>query len=156
MEGVRETIAEWRNPVWTIIEFAKGMQIAFAGATVGIIACIIFGTGLYQFQKTEPLVVQVLILPVIVTIAVMVALGHPLFPRSFFFTIGFGALIVVRGVLTLTQIGGQWGHLEERTIAILGTVACVCMIGISALSVPWAYAPKQDYGQAISYVEKKS
>lgn len=156
LEGVQTTIEAWTNPLWTLLELARGLQIGFAGTALGIIACLIFLTGLIQFARTEPVVARLMIVPALVAIAAIVALGHPMFPRTFFFAIGFGVLIVIRGMLTL-------GRRLERVFPSLsgrpelpGTVLCLLLIGVSALSVPRAWAPKQDFTHALEYVEQHS
>jgi 4-amino-4-deoxy-L-arabinose transferase-like glycosyltransferase len=156
LEGVQTTIEAWTNPLWTLLELVRGLQIGFAGTALGLIAVLIFITGLARFTRTEPVVARLMIVPVLVTIAAIVALGHPMFPRTFFFAMGFGVLIVIRGMLTA-------GRLLARVIPPLsgrtdlpGTVLCLLLIGISALSVPRAWAPKQDFTRALEYVETHS
>ncbi len=156
LEGVQTTIEAWTNPLWTLLELVRGLQIGFAGTALGIIACLVFFTGLVQFSRTEPVVARLMIVPALVTIAAIVALGHPMFPRTFFFAIGFGVLIVMRGMLTV-------GRLLARVIPPLsgypelpGTLLCLLLIGVSTLSVPRAWAPKQDFTRALEYVEQHS
>jgi hypothetical protein len=156
LEGVQTTIEAWTNPLWTLLELVRGLQIGFAGTAVGIVAVLIFLTGLVQFARTAPVVARLMIVPVLVTLAAVVSLGHPIFPRTFFFAIGFSVLIVIRGTLTI-------GRLLARAIPPLsgkpelpGTVLCLLMISVSALSVPRAWAPKQDFTRALEYVEQQS
>jgi len=156
LEGVQTTIKTWTSPVWTLLELVRGLQIGFAGTALGIVACLIFLTGLVQFFRTVPVVARLMIVPVLVTIAAILALGHPMFPRTFFFAMGFAVLIVIRGMLTAARAlalaaGPRFGNSE-----LPGTVLCLLLIGVSALSVPRAWAPKQDFTRALEYVEQHS
>ena len=122
----------------------------------GIIACLVFFTGLVQFARTEPVVARLMIVPVLVTIAAIVALGHPMFPRTFFFAIGFAVLVVIRGMLTAGRLlAPRIPPLAGRP-ELPGTVLCLLLTGVSALSVPRAWAPKQDFTHALEYVEQHS
>jgi hypothetical protein len=42
LEGVQTTIEAWTNPLWTLLELVRGLQIGFAGTALGIIACLVF------------------------------------------------------------------------------------------------------------------
>ena len=156
MEGVQTTIETWTNPIWTILEVFRNLQIGFAGSLVAVIACIIFTVGLYRFFREQPLVAQLLIVPAAVTICVILLLGHPLFPRSFFFLMGFGVMIVIRGMLVLGQAGARLVRLQSIDPAMPGTVLCIALIAVSTLSVPLAYAPKQDFTGALDYVRQQA
>lgn len=146
-------VAEWKNPLWTIIEIARGMQISFAGGFVAIGALVVFGAGMYSFARSKPELVQLLILPPLLGAAVVVGLGHHLWPRFFFFAMGFGALVAIRGAMV-------WGQFAARVIRLTGlpdtragTLVCLALIAVSAISVPLAFGPKQDYAGAMQFVE---
>jgi len=156
LEGVQTTIATWTNPLWTLLELARGLQTGFTGMALGIVACLVFLTGLVQFARTVPVVARLMIMPVLVTIAAIVALGHPMFPRTFFFAMGFGVLIVIRGMLTASRLLTRAFIPGAGNPELPGTVLCLLLIGVSALSVPRAWAPKQDYTHALEYVEQQS
>ena len=154
LEGVQTTIETWTNPLWTLLELVRGLQIGFAGTVLGIMACLIFLAGLVQFARTQPIVARLMIVPALVTVAAIVALGHPMFPRTFFFAMGFGVLIVIRGMLTAGQLLARAIPPLARNPELPGTVLCLLLIGVSALSVPRAWAPKQDFTRALEYVEQ--
>jgi uncharacterized membrane protein len=152
MQGVETTIETWTNPIWTIIEVFRNLQIGFAGSLVAVIACIIFTIGLYRFYHDDSLVIQLFIIPTAVTVCVILVLGHPLFPRTFFFLMGLGVMIVIRGTMALGQISARLAQLRFSDPALPGTVLCLSMIAVSAFSVPRAYAPKQDFTGALDYI----
>jgi len=155
-EGIQTTIETWTNPLWTLLELVRGLQIGFTGTALAVVACLIFLTGLVQFSRTAPLVPKLLIVPSLVTIAAILALGHPMFPRTFFFAMGFGVLIVIRGMLTAGRVLARAVGSEGGDSDLPGTVLCLLLIGVSALSVPRAWAPKQDFTRALEYVEQHS
>lgn len=156
LEGVQTTIETWTNPVWTLLELVRGLQIGFTGTALGLIASLIFLAGLVEFARTEPVVAKLMIVPALVTIAAIVVLGHPMFPRTFFFAMGFGVLIVIRGMLTASRLLARAVAPSRADSELPGTVLCLLLIGVSALSVPRAWAPKQDFSHALEYVEQYS
>lgn len=152
----RETslVEEWKNPLWTLLEVARGMQLSFAGSAVALIALAVFTAGVVSYLRTRPEVVFLLILPAGLGAAIVIALGHHLWPRFFFFALGFAVLILIRGCL----VAGLWIawalRLAGPRAAWPGTALGVLLVAFSAASVPLAYGPKQDYAGAIAYIER--
>ena len=106
--GEESTIPAWTSPLWTLLEFAKGMEVSFAGGIVAAAALFIFGAGLLSFARTKPVVLQLFIIPAFICAVVVLGMGHHLWPRFFFFTMGFGALIVVRGSMELGRLATRF------------------------------------------------
>ena len=156
LEGVETTIETWTNPLWTLLELVRGLQIGFAGSIAAAVAGVVFLSGLVRIFRTEPLVAFLFIAPIVVTIIVIVGLGHPMFPRTFFFAIGFGIMIVISGTLALGDTLVRVAGMRFSNPSTVGTALCIGMIGLSALSIPAAYGPKQDYSAALEYVEQQS
>ncbi len=97
----------------------------------------------------------------------MFALGHNLWPRFFFFSMGFALLIVIRGAMATPQLLNavtlKWrdaglSRLAERGrwVDVLG-VALVCMILLASVAtLPRNYRlPKQDFTGARDYIEQR-
>lgn len=151
----RETslVAAWKNPLWTLAEIAKGLQLSFFSGLVAVVAVVVFGVGLVSYAHSEPYVALLLVVPILVCVAVVVGLGHHLWPRFFFFAFGFGALVTIRGTMAAGQLAGQWllGWPAARS-ATLGLAASLGLIAVSALSLPFVYGPKQDYEGALSFL----
>jgi hypothetical protein len=80
-----------------------------------------------------------------------------MYPRFFFFLIGFALLIVVRGAFVLGGAAAGAlvkGPARERTAAALGGALTAAMIVASLLSLRYNYAyPKQAFEEAAVYVE---
>jgi mannosyltransferase len=151
--GEESTIPAWTSPIWTLLEFAKGMEMSFAGGTAAAAALVIFSAGLLSFARTNPLVMQLFIIPPVICAAVVLGMGHHLWPRFFFFTIGFGALVVVRGGMELGRLGTRLLRAASAKSLPVGTALCIGLILIAATSIPQAYAPKQDYQGALEFIE---
>ena len=149
--------------MWGILEFVKGMQINFSGSFVAVFAVVLFGAGLWNYARTRPEVVGLLVIPAVTCVVLKVLLGHHLWPRSLFFVMGFGALVVVRGIMLFGDLMASLIQrlnfaitrpiLNARKAGAVGTVMCAGLILLSAISVPFAYGPKQDYLGALAFVE---
>ena len=147
------TVTAWTSPVWMILELARGMNIGFGSTLLGVAALAIFGVGLLDFARREAAVVWLLVVPALLVLAVILGLGSTLFPRLFFFSMGFGVLVLVHGTLLTAGAAGRALRLDATRSRALGTAVCVGLISVSALSVPRVYAPKQDYEGALHFVE---
>ena len=101
-----------------------------------------------------------MVLPALLGGGSMLALGHNLWPRFFFFAMGFGLLIVIHGAMQLPrlllsrlEIGGEWG---QQWRAKFGYVLVALIVFASITTIPRCYAlPKQDFTGARDYVERQ-
>ncbi|MHC4167000.1 MAG: glycosyltransferase family 39 protein [Planctomycetota bacterium] len=150
----KSTVAGWNNPFWTILEFAKGFELSFGGGLAAIVALVVFGIGTVSFVREKPIVIGMLFIPAIICIMVVTMMVKLLFPRFLFFTVGFGVLVVIRGVVVLGEMTGRLLRVRPTISASIGPVLCVAMIVVSAMSLPSAYGPKQDYEGALSFVRR--
>jgi mannosyltransferase len=152
----RETslVAEWRSPLWTLAEIARGLRVGFFGGLAAVAALAVFGIGTVAYARSKPTVVILLVVPVLTCVAAVVGLGHHLWPRFFFFALGFGALVTVRGATVAGRLVGQrlfrWPEMRSDW---LGTAAGLGLVLVSALSLPFVYGPKQDYEGALRFVQ---
>jgi hypothetical protein len=100
-----------------------------------------------------------MVLPPLMAGSMMLVLGHNLFPRFFFFAMGFGLLIVVHGALELPAFLASFaGSFREKELLISrsGVAFASLMIAASLVTVPRNYAmPKQDYSEAKRFVESR-
>ncbi|MGH9795821.1 MAG: glycosyltransferase family 39 protein [Candidatus Acidiferrales bacterium] len=167
--------SEWTNPVWLLLETARGLA-AGAGAlgyVVLPVGAIILLTGLVSYWKQDRFVVGLMVIPGVITAAVMLLLGHNLWPRFFLFAIGFGMMLLVRGAMVAAAFALQKRHIRLQAgdtaqqaargenggkppHSIWGTVVVGVMIVASAWSVrsAWLY-PKQDFAGALEFVESQ-
>lgn len=156
LAGTVSVVAEWRNPLWTLYELVRGLQVSFLSGFVALGAILLFGAGLWSYARTRPVVIGLLILPPLIGASIVIAAGHHLWPRFFFFIFGFGALVVVRGALTLTELAAalvqRLSGISDQRLEWMGPAMCAIMILVSSISVPFAYGPKQDYESALEYI----
>jgi len=151
-------VAEWKNPLWTLQEFINGLQVSLSGgivaaAAVAIAALLLLSAGLVSYLRSEWIVVAMLLIPAIIGAVVTIAIGHHLWPRFFFFTFGFGALIVIRGITVGVGIVGRLFNFSDQRIKLIGTVASLLLIIVSFASALLAFGPKQDFEGALAFVE---
>jgi len=145
----------WKNPLWTFAEMARGIRLSPALLAAGAAGALVFIVGLVSYARTCRAVIAFLILPAAIGGSYVVAVGHHLWPRFFFFVAGFAVLIAVRGcressVRLLRAMGASPGGQSRGAAA-----ACAVMVAVSALSMRNVYGPKQDYGGAMQFVESQ-
>ncbi len=149
-------VAVWLNPLWTLTETLARLQIGLvSGAVFGVVALaglavLLAGTGSYARQ--QPALLALFIGPVIAGAGVTIALQHALWPRFFFFAAGFAMLIVVRGLAATAGAAARWASLREPLGRAAGTALATLAVLASAVALPRAYGPKQDYEGAREFV----
>ena len=147
-------VAFWKNPLWTLFEFVRGFKISFISIIPAFIALTIFVAGLWSFVNENRTLVALIFLPLVFLLGTALIMRHHLWPRLFFFVLGFGVLIVVRGCMQIGSITHRLLKFQRLTAFQLGTTLCIIIILVSVVSVPSVYGPKQDYLGAISFLKK--
>ena len=143
----------WKSPLWTVLELIRGTQVSFASTLAAIVALFVFSLGLLSLARDHSVIVPLLLFPTMLGSAVVLGMGHPLWPRFFFFALGFVTLVAVRGTMKLGEIAVKFFRSNVNTVSA-GTVFCGILILFSALTVPSAYGPKQDYDGALAFLEQ--
>ncbi|MGH7447526.1 MAG: hypothetical protein ACRELT_08190, partial [Longimicrobiales bacterium] len=141
---------EWKNPLWMLAETVRGLTrgIPGGGFTLAIAGAAPIA-GLVSYGARGWIVTALMIVPALLTAAVMLATGHNLWPRFFFFAAGFALLILVRGVFAIaTRV---WPARADA----LGIAVVLLVFAASAALVPSAWGPKQDYAGALAYIEQE-
>ncbi len=140
----------WQSPLWLAGEALRGLARGLPGGWVALgLGGLVVLAGLASYARQSGAVLAVMVLPVLVTLAAIVALGHNLWPRFFFFAAGFGVLIAVRGMFVLARA------LWPARGPALATAAMSAGVLASALTVPRAWGPKQDYEGAARFLERE-
>jgi hypothetical protein len=147
-------VASWKNPLWTLLEFVKGIKIGLKGLVPGILGLGIFIAGLWDFVRRKSIVIEMLFIPTFIVAFITIAMGHHLWPRLFFFSFGFVVLILARGCMQFGAMVTQMLKFEQKKSTLFGTAIFCIILFASAVSVPSAYGPKQDYLGALSFVER--
>ena len=146
------------TPSWALFEALRALRVGLgAGTLAGLAAAgTIFGVGLVSYFRRDQLVFWLFVMPGIVTTFGAVAVRGTMYPRFFFFMIGFGTLVLVRGAVV---VGEVLGRRLERAVPMLaartlGTIAASSLILLSASSLPHNYRiPKQDYAGALAALD---
>ena len=143
---------EWKNPLWLLTETVAGLTrglpggivLVIAGATVGLL-------GVFDYLRQSAVVLAILLLGTLITAGAMIATGHNLWPRLFFFSAGFYVLIAIRGFAGWVALTARAGLEPMRGGILTGLLTLVCLT--SAATLPTAWLPKQDYRGALEHVE---
>ncbi len=139
---------EWQNPLWLLAESLRGLSRGFPGGPVILIVGFAVGvSGFVSYWRRSQAVAALMVLPAMLTAAAAMLMSHNLWPRLFFFSAGFAVLIGIRGVFAAS------GALAPARATTLATVLVVVGILLSAVTVPRAWAPKQDFAAAAHLVE---
>ena len=155
VSGTEGTVEEWTNPVWMVLEVIRGLQIGFAGGLVALVAFTVFALGMIDYSRKQPVVPALLLVSSVLGFLVMISINYTLFPRFFFFAMGFAVIIVIRGAM-LTGTGiGRLLRLPRAENGWPGSVLCAGLVAVAVLSMPLAYGPKQDYEGALQFVERE-
>lgn len=147
------------TPVWAFWETLRGLRIGL-GAEAGVaVAGALFAAGLVSYWRQSRVAAAVFVLPGLVTAAGALIARGTMYPRFYFYLLGFGVLILVRGAMvTGAALAGKMSR-EAATSATgieWGTVLVALLIVVSAVSLVRNYRyPKQDYGGALRFVETR-
>ncbi|WP_284163824.1 glycosyltransferase family 39 protein [Frigidibacter sp. SD6-1] len=159
VSGVAKTSAgdpmqEYQNPLWTIYE---GLRTGLGQAgplplLVGALAAALVLCGALALRRRAPLFAPITIGHILLTIALLLAVGMRIWPRFFFTDIPFLLFLLVMGVgLVCGRIATL---LPARLGAALFPLAILAMAAVLAPLAARNYsAPKQDLAGAYGAVE---
>jgi mannosyltransferase len=147
--------SEWTNPLWVLTETLQNLSIGFAGIAVVVCGAAFVAFGWVSLFKKNRRAAMLMILPPIFAGSLMLALGHNLFPRFFFFAMGFGLLIVIHGAMDLPRLIANFRfQISDSKLAYVGIGLVLLVISASIVTVPRNYSlPKQNFSGAKNYVE---
>ncbi|HEX6315401.1 MAG TPA: glycosyltransferase family 39 protein [Gemmatimonadaceae bacterium] len=147
MEGVA---VEWTGTGWMLREGLRVLSQGIPGGLVTVAAALlVLAVGVWSYWRQSRLTTLVMFVPVVVTFAAIVATRHNLWPRFFFFAAAFFVLAALRGGFVIVRMLVRW-HPDRVAIAGASAVAA-----LSLLTVPRAWAPKQQFGAAYEFVESE-
>jgi hypothetical protein len=150
------TVSTWRDPVWMLRETLSGLGRGGlgGGALAGAGALVLVAIGAASYLRAgRPEIPVLFALPVALLAAAGLALGHHLWPRTFFVAAGFAVLLAVRGILATAERAAGLVGVRGRAARRLGTAGVLAAALVSAATVPRAWGPKQDYAGARDFVE---
>jgi MFS family permease len=149
--------SEWTNPLWVITESLRSLRVGFSGIAVVLCGGAFVGLGWLSLLRRDWRAGLALVLPALLAGGLMLALGHNLWPRFFFFSMGFALLIVARGAMALPRLLSAIAPRprRERLATAAGLALMSLIIVASAATLPRNYRlPKQDFTGARAYVER--
>jgi hypothetical protein len=147
--------SEWTNPLWVIAESLRSLKIGFAGAFVLFCAAALVIGGWASILLVMPHAAVAMALSFVLGGVSMLTSGHNLWPRFFFFGMGFVLLIVIHGAVNAPLwIARLLGHKYAMAAKIgFGVASAIILASLS--TVPRCYAlPKQDFIGARDYVRR--
>ena len=147
--------SEWTNPLWVVTESLRSLRVGFAGTAVVLCGLVLVFSGWLDILRRDPRAAWAMVLPALMGGGSMLALGHNLWPRFFFFCMGFALLIAIHGAMRLPEL--LFGRLRGGAMlaARTGYALAGLIILASITTIPRAWAPKQDFTAARDYVEKE-
>jgi hypothetical protein len=126
-----------------------GNAASLLAVFVGLLIAVI---GLIDISRRDAGAAAALVLPAVLSGACMAALSHNLWPRFFFFCMGFAVIIFVRG---LHAVPALLLANRQPAASLCGAALTVALILGGAAGLPRYYSvPKQDYRGARDYVER--
>ena len=149
--------SEWTNPFWVVAESVRSLRLGFASFAVLISGAAMVAFGWFDVLRRDGRAALAMVLPPLLGGGSMLVLAHNLWPRFFFFSMGFALLIVIHGALAFPPFLARLVRAPEsgsRLARYAGVAAVALVIVASASTVPRCYAlPKQDYTGARDFVE---
>jgi mannosyltransferase len=152
--------SEWTNPLWVLTETLQNLSIGFAGIAVVLVGLAFVAFGWLRLFGAHRRAAFLMVLPPVFAGTLMLFLGHNLFPRFFFFAMGFGLIIVVHGAMELPAFLFKSIGFENAVLTLIqirnpiGISLVLLIIAISTITVPRNYTlPKQDFSGAKNFVE---
>jgi len=150
-------VAEWKNPLWTLLEVGRNVQSLGVVATLGLPTVLAFFLiGAVSLGRRQPLVLVVLLLHIPLTLLALLALSFRIWPRYFVNDLPFIFMLVVHGVFVFADylskavpVLKMWNVTGHR----LGTMGSAAAVICSLFLLPANYRfPKQDFLGARDFV----
>lgn len=147
--------SEWNSPGWLLQEMARGLGAGRLGGLAAIVAgAALLLAGVISFWRESLLKAGLLMMPGALTALALLLVNQNLWPRFFFFCIGFAFLLLARG-------GMEWGRIVAWFFgrdAQTGRRFGMALVIVALLGSLWPLRaallhPKQDFIGAMRYVD---
>jgi mannosyltransferase len=143
--------SEWTKPTWVVSEIVRSLRIGFSGTAALLCGTALVVVGWWSLLRKNSAAAMAMVLPALLGGGTIFALSHNIWPRFFFFCMGFVMIIVIHGAIETPKL-----LLGSRPLArSIGSALAALFLVASSLTLPRGYAyPKQDYAGARDYVEQ--
>jgi 4-amino-4-deoxy-L-arabinose transferase-like glycosyltransferase len=145
------------TPEWALGEGLRILRLGLGAGWSIFVAGAVFGVGLVSYARRSPLAFTLFVLPGATTMAGALLGRGTMYPRFYFFLIGFALLIIVRGAMTIGDAAARWiarNRSGEGLGTAIGSTLVALMILASLMSLRYNYAyPKQPFLAAAAHVE---
>lgn len=143
--------SDWTEPLWVVLETLRNLQVGFSGLAVVALGAAVAFIGWFDLWRKNRAAAAAMALPGLLGGGLVVAMGHNIWPRFFFFCAGFALIIAINGAFAAARL-----VLRKPWAARAGAAIGAVLIVGSSLTVPRCYLPKQDFEGARGYVERQS
>lgn len=137
----------WQSPGWFLAEAVTGL---IRGVPAGIVLVPVAGlvvlAGMVEAARRDRAMLLLMLLPMAIMAVLLLATGHNLWPRFFFFGAAFVVQWAIHGGFVVLE------RVVPRHATMLGSGGLAVVTAASLLLLPRAWAPKQDYRAAASWV----
>jgi len=154
VEGRGGQVPAWSSSGWAIGEIVRTLRDSFAQPPLALYAVALGAVGAWSLVRRQPVLLELLVLPVALGLVVVLGSGHHVWPRLFFFAIGFAALVVVAGAVALGEGARRLVTHEQTRATHAGTVLAAILIVAAAIALPAAYGPKQRHAEALALLDE--
>lgn len=150
------------TPSWALQETFRSLlvgigatQVVLGGAALAG-AVVVFGAGFVSIARRHRNAALAFSLPALTMLAGALAGRGTLYPRFFFFLIGIVLIILVRGVVAVSDwLLRAVGRASEGTVWRVATVGIAAVVVASFAGLGFNYRlPKQDFEGARQHVER--
>lgn len=128
------------TPHWAIWEAVRVLILGLGTQGVLLVVALIAACGAWSYFKQDPVVFALFALPAVLTAVGALLARGTMYPRFYFFLIGFAILSIVRGMIVIPQwIGAQFSGRSRgvRTVFAQALTALSRLGSSPPLPMPW-------------------
>jgi hypothetical protein len=147
------------TPRWAVWETLRGLTRGLGTEGILVVAALVIACGAWSYYHENRLVFALFALPGACTAIGALLVRGTMYPRFYFFLIGFAVLILVRGLIVIPRwIVARWprrsASANPRLAPALSAGLAAVLFASSAFSLARNYRyPKQDFEAAIEFVD---
>jgi mannosyltransferase len=147
----RSVLQNASTPSWAMGELLRGLALGF-GTWAALAGATIFALcGAWSYWRQSKLVFWLLVLPAFFMGAGTLLAGRTMYPRFYFPLIGFGVMILMRGLFAIPAF------LNERARVPVTAALVAGLLAASSLSLVRNYRyPKQDFEGAMHFLDAQT